>query len=154
MKNIYTLSTMFVVLMLFTGCSKDFLKPYDDRIEGGTWELTDIDKVGWGSTNLNFTGGRFTFYGSGKVEYEDGQGGYYEGNWSIRNRNIPDCYTDENGNYVCDSRYVRTLQIQVIDYVTQDMRTEYFDEIMFTGTNRFKAYIYDGARTYVFKFSR
>jgi hypothetical protein len=153
MKKLYSLSTLLVVLIFFSGCSKDIFKPYDDRIEG-VWELTDVDKVGWGSTNLNFTGGRFTFYGSGKVEYEDGYGGFYEGRWDIRNRNIPDCYIDENGNSICDGRNVRTLSINVTDFVTHDVLSEYFDEIVFTGTNRFKAYLYDGNRTYVFRFRR
>lgn len=153
MKKLYSLSTLFVILISFTGCSKDILKPYDDRIEG-VWELTDVNKVGWGSTNLNFTDGRFTFYGNGQVEYEDGYGGFYEGRWDIRTRSIPDCYIDENGNSVCDGRSVRTLSINVTDFVTHDVRSEYFDEIVFTGTNRFKAYLYDGNRTYVFKFQR
>lgn len=153
MKKLYSLSTLFVMLLLFTGCSKDILKPYDDRIEG-VWELTDVDKVGFGSTNLDFTGGRFTFYGNGRLEYEDGYGGFYEGRWDIRKRNIPDCYIDEYGNSMCDSRYVRTLSMNVTDFANHDMRTEFFDEIVFTGTNRFKAYLYDGNRTYVFRFKR
>lgn len=153
MKKLYSLSTWLVVLILFTGCSKDFLKPYDDRIEG-VWELTDVDKLGFGSTNLDFTGGRFTFYGNGRLEYEDGYGGFYEGRWDIRKRNIPDCYIDEYGNSVCDNRYVKTLSLNVTDFATHDMRTEFFDEIVFTGTNRFKAFLYDGGRTYVFRFRR
>lgn len=153
MKNIYTLSTLLVALTVFSGCSKDFLKPYDDRIEG-TWTLTDVDKIGFGSTNLSFTGGRFTFYGSGKAEFEDGYGGFYEGNWNIRKRNNSDCYIDETGNSVCNTRTERNLQINVTDFVTHDVRSEFFDEMVFTGTNKFKAYIYDGSRTYVFYFRR
>lgn len=153
MKKLYSLSILLVVLIFFTGCSKDILKPYDDRIEG-VWELTDVDKVGWGSTNLNFTSGRFTFYGNGRAEYEDGYGGFYEGRWDIRSRSIPNCYVDENGNSVCDGRYVSTLSVNVTDFVTHDVRSEYFDEIIFTGTNQFKAYIYDDGRTYVFRFRR
>lgn len=153
MKKLYTFSTLLVVFIIFSGCSKDIFKPYDDRIEG-VWTITDIDKVGWGNTNLNFTGGRFTFYGSGRVEYEDGYGGFYEGRWDIRSRNLSDCYIDEYGNSICDGRTVRTLSINVTDFVTHDVLFEYFDEIVFTGTNRFKAYLYDGNRTYVYKFRR
>lgn len=153
MKKIYSFSLLLFVTVLLAGCSKDILKPYDDRIEG-SWELTDVDRIGWGSSNIAFDGGRFTFYGSGRMNYEDGYGGFYEGDWNIRSRNIPDCYTDENGVSQCDNRNVRTLQIHVIDFTTHDTRSEYFDEMVFTGTNRFKAYIYDGPRTYIFKFSR
>lgn len=153
MKKLYALSALLLATVLLSACSKDILKPYDDRIEG-TWELTDINKIGFGNTNLSFDGGRFTFYGNGRMKYEDGYGGYYEGEWQIRNRNIPDCYTDENGVNVCDNRYVKTLLINVTDFGSHDVRSEFFDEMVFTGTNRFKAYIYDGGRTYVYKFSR
>lgn len=153
MKKLYSFSTLLVVLVLFTGCSKDFLKPYDDRIVG-VWQLDDVDRIGWGSTNLNFTGGRFTFYGSGQVEYEDGNGGFYEGRWDIRTHTYSDSYTDENGNMVTNNNTMRSLQINVTDFVTHDVRSEYFDDMTFTGTNKFNAYLYDGPRTYVFKFRR
>jgi len=153
MKKLYALSALIIAIVLFTGCSKDFLKPYDDRIVG-EWQLVDVDKYGFGSTNLNFTGGYFTFYGTGRIEYDDDNGGYYEGRWDIRNHPITDCYYDEYGNQVCSNNNARSLQINVTDFVTHDVRAEYFDDIVFTGTNTFKAYLYDGARTYVFRFRR
>ena len=153
MKKLYSFSTLIFIVALFTGCSKDILKPYDDRIVG-VWELDDVNRIGWGSTNLNFTQGRFTFYGSGKAEYEDGNGGFYEGRWDIRTHTYTNGYTDENGNYNSNSNTMRSLQINVTDFVTHDVRSEYFDDMQFTGTNKFKAYLYDGSRTYVFKFRR
>lgn len=153
MKQLYSISLLLVVSVAFTSCLKDILKPYDERIEG-SWELTKVRKIGWGSTNIGFDGGLFTFYGSGRMEYEDGYGAFYEGDWSVRSQNIPDCYVDENGNQQCDSRYVHNLRINVIDFVNHDTRSEYFDEMQFVSSNRFKAYIYDGPRTYVFEFKR
>ncbi|WEK35713.1 MAG: hypothetical protein P0Y53_24775 [Candidatus Pseudobacter hemicellulosilyticus] len=153
MKQLYSFILLLFVAVGSSSCSKDVLKPYEDRIEGA-WELTNVKKIGRGSTNIAFDGGLFTFYGSGRMSWEDGYGGYYEGDWSIRRQNIPDCYVDENGNQQCDSRLVRNLRVNVVDFGNRDTRFEYFDEILFVSTNRFKAYIYDGNRTYIFEFRR
>ena len=56
MNKHYTL----ILLLAFSlaACSKDFLKPYEDRIEGGTWELHDVDRRGiGGGYDPLFTGG-------------------------------------------------------------------------------------------------
>ena len=154
MKKIYFSLLIPLMLVLFTGCSKDILKDYEDRIEG-TWRLDDVDRIGIGSSSLTFTEGRFTFTEPGKLEYTDRFGGLYQGSWQIRKRYVQDnCDTDNNGNRQCNDRKVRSLQITAIDFQTQDVKTEHFDEIVFTGTNKFKAYIYLTARTYVFRFTR
>lgn len=140
MKYLYSFSLLVAVTFLFTSCSKDVLKPYDDRLEG-TWELTDVYKVGFGHSDIAFDGGLFTFYSSGQLDYQDGYGGLYEGDWDIRRIN-----TDEGT--------IKTLKVYGVDHHTGDIISEYFDEMVFTGTNRFEAYIYDGARTYTFRFSR
>ena len=128
MKKIYSLPLLLLVTVLFTGCSKDIFKSYDRRIEG-SWELTDVTRIGFGNSSLPFTGGLFTFYGSGRLSYEDGYGGFYEGDWNIRQQNIPDCYTDEYGRSRCDNRLVYTLQVHAIDFNNHDSRSEYFDEM-------------------------
>lgn len=140
MKYLYSFSLLVAVTFLFTSCSKDILKPYDDRIEG-SWELVDVYKVGIGHSDLAFDGGLFTFYGSGRMSYDDGYGGYYEGDWDIRRINTND-------------GQIKTLKVYCVDHGTGDVLGEYFDEMIFTGTNRFEAYIYDGPRTYTFKFRR
>ena len=48
MKKIY-LIFIPVFLLLIAACSKDFLKSYDKRITGGTWELYDVNNFGIGS---------------------------------------------------------------------------------------------------------
>lgn len=143
MKKIYPLFLPFISFLI-TACSKDFLKSYDKRITGGTWELYDINSFGIGGRyNSPFTNGYFTFQPSGDLEYKDLQGNVYEGSWNIRwERRSSD-----------DAR-VRSLFITVVNFQTQDVKTEYFDEINFTGTNRFKAHIYGGGRNYTFKFKR
>ncbi len=70
-------------------------------------------------------------YGSGQLDYQDGYGGFYEGNWDIRRINV------EDGT-------IKTLKIYCVDHATGDVLGEYFDEMVFTGTNTFEAYIYDG----------
>jgi hypothetical protein len=61
MKKIYT-SVFVLSILLLAGCSKDFLKSYDDRIIG-TWQITDVNKFGIGGSisNLPFKEGSFSF---------------------------------------------------------------------------------------------
>lgn len=141
MKYLYSFSLLLGVTLLLTSCTKkSWLRPYDDRIEG-TWEITDIYKTGFGNSDLAFDGGLFTFYASGQLGYQDGYGGYYDGNWDIRSINTGD-------------GVIKTLKVYCADDHSGDVLGEFFDEIVFTGTNRFEAYIYDGPRTYTYKFAR
>lgn len=154
MKKIYSYLLILLTLIIFTGCSKDIFKDYEDRIEG-TWRLDDVNRIGIGSSSLPFGEGRFTFSTGGKLEYTDRSGALYQGSWDIRKRYVQgNCDSDNNGNRQCDDRKVRSLQITAIDFQTQDVRTEHFDKIVFTSTNKFKAYIYMTSRTYVFRFVR
>ena len=154
MKKIYSTVFVALVLIVFSSCSKDIFRNYEDRIEG-TWRLDDVDRIGIGSSSLTFTEGRFTFLEPGKLEYTDRFGGFYQGSWEMDRRTIQgDCEIDNNGNRHCDDRNVRSLHITAIDFQTRDVKSEHFDEIVFTGTNSFKAYIYLNARTYVFRFTR
>jgi hypothetical protein len=153
MKKIYFLA---FISLLAAGCSKDFLKQYEDRIEG-TWRLTDVDRVGFGGSlnNLPFTGGQFTFREDGGLEYTSPSGTVYKGSWDIhREWRRGNCSTDEDGNRDCDDRRVKTLSITAVDFTGQDIKSEYFHEMVFTGTDRFKAYIYSDFHTYVFRFRR
>lgn len=141
MKYLYSSLLLIAVVFTLSSCTKkSWLRPYDDRIEG-SWEITDVYKTGFGNTNLAFDGGLFTFYGSGRLAYEDGYGGYYEGDWDFRNINTGD-------------GTIKTLKVYCVDHVNGDVLGEFFDEVVFTGTNRFEAYIYDGPRTYTYKFRR
>ena len=157
MKKLYFITAVIFSFVLLGSCSKDFLKRYDDRIEGGVWRLVDVDRLGWGgsSGNLPFRDGEFVFKDDGQLEYTNSNGELYKGSWDIRRDWVAgQCFTDENGVYSCDDRYVRSLRITAVNFTTQDIRSEFFDEIIFTGTNRFKAYLYTGTRSYVFRFRR
>ena len=155
MKKIYFFAALIFTSFIFSACSKDVLKPYDDRIEGD-WTLIDVDRIGFGGgPSLDFAKGYFHFDESGKFEYRDGSGGFYEGNWDIRKEWMRgNCYTEEDGNYSCNDRYVRNLRIDATDFQTRDTKSEFFDELKFTATNRFRAIIYAGTRTYIFRFKR
>ena len=155
MKKLYTLTV--VPIFLFTlGCSKDFLKSYETRIVG-RWEITEVRRAGLGGNtgSLPFTEGVFTFSEGGSMIYTNSAGNVYKGSWDIRQGETPgDCYTNDAGNQQCDSRQIFSLQLHAIDFATQDVRSEFFNEIIFTGTNRFRAMIYSGARTYIVHFRR
>src|SRR5687767_4575613 len=134
MKKLYLVC--IPALLIIGSCSKDFLKSYDRRLPGGTWELYDVNNSGLGSrNNAPFTSCKFTFESSGDATYVNDQGDVYTGSWDIRN------------SWQGDDRQ-QTLLVSVLNFQTQDMITEYFDDMQFTGTNRFKAFIYAGGRTY------
>jgi len=141
MKKIYLILSLSVAVLLFTTCSKDFLKSYDKRVIG-TWKLHDIDKYGFGrSNNLPFKeDGIFTFSNDGQLIYTSA-GNIYKGTWDIRKQHR-------------DDEEVNTLHITVVDFVNQIVLSEFFNKMNFTGTNRFNAEIDDNFRTYVFRFSR
>ena len=156
MKKIYLTPFLFLPLLLFTGCSKDFLKRYDKRIQGA-WQLVDVDRIGWGgsTSSVPFREGTFTFAEDGQLEYTNGAGDIYQGAWDIRRDWVRNqCYTNEDGDSDCDDRYVHSMHVTAVNFTTQEVRTEYFDEVIFTATNRFKAYVYTGSRSYVFRFRR
>ena len=150
----FTITLLFFTL--FTSCSKDALKPYEDRIIG-TWRITDIDVrgIGGGTRTLLFSEGQFTFTNDRKLIYLTDNGRTYNGTWDLRKEVRPgNCYTDSNGNRTCNNDRVQILQLTAVDFTTQDIRSEYFDDIQFTNTNRMNAHIYSGSRTYVIQFVR
>jgi hypothetical protein len=140
MKKIYTYAAPLFFFFVLAGCSKDFLRSYEYRIIG-SWRITDIDRRGSGnSNNLPFTDGQFTFAEDGRFTWTNG-GRTYQGSWDIRKERRGD---DQ----------VQSLHLTAVDFAGQDVRSEYFTEINFTNTNRLKAYIHDGRRTYIYRFLR
>lgn len=142
MNKFYTFA-LAISFCAFSGCSKDILKSYEDRITG-SWELEDIDRVGIGGDigDLPFKeGSRFDFSDNGGLIYTDINGDVYSGSWDI-----------ERSYY--DDQQIRSLHIAAVNFTTQQVRSELFEEIRFTGTNKFKGFIRQGLRTYVFHFER
>jgi hypothetical protein len=139
MKKIYFASLAFLTL---TACSKDFLKRYDDRIQG-TWYISNVNRVGIGGhfNDLPFREGSFTFNGDGTLSYTDEIGNVSSGSWDIQKRNV-------NGDVI------RTFQITTVDFNSQQVRSEFYDDMQFRGTNHFVATINTSLRSFVTHFRR
>lgn len=141
MKKVYITFITFSVIIL-TGCSKDFLKSYEHRIIG-TWTITEVNRNGLGGNtdNLPFKQGTFNFNDDGSLVYTNISGDVFRGNWDIRKKWI-------------DDKHVQSLQVTAIDFVNQNVLTEYYDDLNFTGTNHFNAKITSGSHTFVTHFRR
>ena len=141
MKRIFTLCILSS-LIFFNGCSKDFLKKYEDRIVG-TWRIDDVNKIGFGgdTNNLPFRRGSFTFNDNGTLTYTNNNGAVYQGTWEIEKRTSGDAV-------------VRTLHITAVDFNNQQVLSEFYDDMNFVGTDHFKTSIFKNAVTYVTHFMR
>ena len=141
MKKYYLTGLLFFVLLL-SSCSKDFLKSYDRRIVG-VWKITDINRTGFGgsTSNLPFQNGEFNFQDDGSLVYTNEAGTIYQGTWNIEKQ------------YFNETTY-QSLHITVVNFTTQEVKGEYYDDIDFTQTDRFKARINQGLHTYVTRFDR
>jgi hypothetical protein len=141
MKKIYTISIV-LSFVVFLGCSKDFLKKYDRRIVG-TWEIADINRVGLGGNidNLPFRDGTFIFNEDGSLQYINTSGDVYEGRWDITKK-------------IISEETLRSLEITAIDFTSQRVLTESYDDMNFVGTDHFKANINSGFHAYVTHFRR
>ncbi|MCW3074395.1 MAG: hypothetical protein JWP69_1464 [Flaviaesturariibacter sp.] len=106
--------------------------------------LTDVDRVGLGSGgsgSLPFTSGTFTFNEGGSVVYTDAAATTYTGSWKIVKKNI-------------NEETVRSLQITVANFTTQQVLSQYYDDMTFTGTDRFRSNIITRTRNYATYFRR
>jgi hypothetical protein len=141
MKKIYTIS-LVALIILISGCSKDFLKRYDKRIVG-TWKIDYVNVIGLGgsSSKLPFNNGTFTFLDDGSLEYSNSANEIFKGKWDIVKKTQGE-------------QSVRSLQVSAVDYTSHEVLTQYYDDMNFTGTNHFKATINSNFQTYVTHFSR
>jgi hypothetical protein len=139
MKKIYFAS---LALLTLASCSKDFLKRYDDRIQGN-WYISKVNRIGVGGNfeDLPYREGSFTFNGDRTLTYTDERGNVSNGTWDIQKRNV-------NGNVV------RTFQITTVNFNTQLMRSEFYDDMQFRSTNHFVATINTSLRSFVTHFRR
>ena len=131
-----------LAILTLTACSKDFLKKYDDRIQGN-WYISKVNRVGIGGNfdELPFREGSFTFNGDGTLTYTDELGNVSNGSWDIQKRNI-------NGEVI------RTFQITTVDFNTQQVRAEFYDDMQFRSTDHFVATINTSFRSFVTHFRR
>lgn len=152
MRQLYLALGVFTLFSI-SACSKSIFYRTEERLEG-TWELEDVRRFGFGRTpSFPFTEGTFTFTEGGTAEYSNRFGDYYRGSWDLRSNQIgQDCYYDDWGNRSCDTRDVYALNLTLIDFNAQDVRTEFFEEIRFFSRRKFKAYIHRPGTTWVFVF--
>jgi hypothetical protein len=141
MRSLY-LFFVGTALVLATGCSKDFLKKYDRRIVG-TWEITDVNRIGIGGNTdrLVFREGTFTFNDDGSLTYISPSNVVYQGSWDIKKKTLGD-------------ETVRSLLVTAVDYNTQEVLTEYYDDMIFSGTDHFKAQTVSNFHSYMTHFRR
>jgi hypothetical protein len=140
MKRISCFGIFIFALCLFPSCSKDILKTYDKRIIGN-WVISDIDGYGFGGYSLAFSEDeKFSFQDNGQLTFTSANE-VYQGSWDIR-------------KIVRDDNTTQSLQITAVNFGSQAVRTEYFNDLQFTTSNRFKAFINNGTKVYVYHFVR
>lgn len=141
MKHVYTCSILSA-LFFFAGCSKDALKKYDDRIVG-TWRISAVNRAGIGGNpdDVLFQKGYFQFQEGGALVYTDPGGQVFRGNWDIRKKWRED-------------QQQRTLRISVSGPGANRVLSENYDDVLFVGTDHFRAHLVIGFQTYVTHFRR
>lgn len=139
MKKFYLL---LLIPALFAGCSKDFLKSYDDRILG-QWHITGVNRLGIGGStdHLPFRAGTFVFREDGTLTYSV-SGNMYTGTWDIEKK------------YTGNDETLRTLKITAVDFNNQVILSQFYDDMNFVGTDHFKTTLISGYHTYVTHFRR
>jgi hypothetical protein len=138
MKNILT-PLLLLIVLLNIGCSKE---SFDQKIVG-TWNIVDVDRHGSGSdpSHLPFREGQFTFNSDGTLTYTKA-GVTYNGNWNIERKTIGESY-------------VQALEITAIDFPSQVVLGEYYDDINFSDRgSRMKACIHEGRHSYTTHFRK
>ena len=140
MKSIYTISIL--LSLVFFGCSKDFLKKYENRIVG-IWRIADVKRVGIGGDtgNLPFKEGVCKFHENGTLEFTNPANQVYQGTWEIIKKTI-------------NEQTIRSLQITAVDFNGQQVLSEYYDDMNFRNTDHFVGHIVYNFHTYVTHFRR
>ena len=137
MKKIYT-PVILISFFILSACSKD----YQERIVGD-WRIDDIDRVGIGGStgSLPFKeGGSFSFRDDGTMTYTNPSGSLFKGTWNIQKKVLSG---DDNTNVY------QSLQITAVNFTSQEILGEYYDDIDFRGSNHIRAEKTVGARTYI-----
>jgi VCBS repeat-containing protein len=129
---------LLLVSLLFIACKKDL----DEDIVG-TWEITDVEKIGAGSSipaGLPFQSGKLTLNANGTASYTNG-GSVYTGKWTLERKKTGDQYTN-------------ALMVSVVDFGTQQIIMDVFDDIIFPGRDHFKGRVSFDSKSYMTHFKR
>lgn len=151
MKPLVRILLFSLTAFLFASCYKtvDAPMPAADPL-AGAWYISDAAEYngsGWYHFDPGITG-VLTFYTDGGAEYDDGYE-YMQGQWY---RYIQTGgYYDEWGNYYNNEH--EAFQVQVSNNAGGSLDL-YFDDISFSGYNRFVATYYNGRSVEKYIFSR
>jgi len=137
------------LLFVTAGCSKDFFKPYSERIIG-QWELYDINKTGLGSSKIVYSEGSFRFSDDGSFLYTRASGAKYAGTWRLKKYTVT--VTDNDGGQRSEQKH--SLLLSATNTDDQQMLAENFDDLNFTSTDKFKALVNNNFNTVSYKFKR
>ena len=109
----------------------------------GTWKISDVSRYGFnGSDALPFKENDLLTFGEDGALTLQRTGTTWQGSWDIQRVHNGD--DDES----------KALALTVINLADQQVRSDYFNDMAFTGTNHFKAFINYNTRVYVYRFSR
>ncbi|MBZ4190948.1 hypothetical protein [Niabella beijingensis] len=140
-------TTALLFLLAVSACSKDAFKRYEKRIIGD-WQVEEIKSYGFGSLRIDFGEGDYRFSEDRSFSFTGRTGTEYRGKWEIRK------YWEGGNCDDCSSDRIRTLMISAVNDQSGELKSDYFNDIQFTGTDRFNATMANGSRTRVFKFRR
>lgn len=125
-----------------SGCIKEGYRTAERRILG-EWRIDDVNPMGWGgnSARIPFNNGRFTFYDNGTLSYVNDNNQQFSGSWYINRR------------WQDDTQWL-SMQITAVDFVNQQVLSQFYENLDFRGRNRLRAETQQSTRRYVTYFRR
>lgn len=125
-----------------SGCIKEGYRTAERRILG-EWRIDDVNPIGWGgnSARIPFNNGRFTFYDNGTLSYVNDNNQQFSGSWYINRR------------WQDDEQWL-SMQITAVDFVNQQVLSQFYENLDFRGRNRLRAETQQSTRRYVTYFRR
>ena len=125
-----------------SGCIKEGYRTAERRILG-EWRIDDVNPMGWGgnSARIPFNNGRFTFYDNGTLSYVNDNNQQFSGSWYI------------NWRWQDDQQWL-SMQITAVDFVNQQVLSQFYENLDFRGRNRLRAETQQSTRRYVTYFRR
>ncbi|QGW28343.1 hypothetical protein [Phnomibacter ginsenosidimutans] len=125
-----------------SGCIKEGYRTAERRILG-EWRIDDVNPMGWGgnSARIPFNNGRFTFYDNGTLSYVNDNNQQFSGSWYINRR------------WQDDEQWL-SMQITAVDFVNQQVLSQFYENLDFRGRNRLRAETQQSTRRYVTYFRR
>jgi hypothetical protein len=153
---IKNLLVLLLISFIYCGCEKEKGNS-GGTLPGGSWYIKSIKGLnGFNNSGLDFTGGKFTFKEDGSLAYEAPSTIVYNGTWSSKEvRQTGYCYTDADGNQVCNPYWDTILEFQVDGLPGGQTKKAYFIALTFIDANNFTAVLApNGNPTHEYSFTR